>query len=565
MTKIKSILKGAKNLAFAAFLAGGLWLNGCDNPVCPPEPPIPQKLIPSIFQTAELENFVNIKYNAKIKDLKEATLTVLRDGNPVAFRMITDSIYSETLSYSTNKDITKGNYVFTLAGKNLDGRDTSIAGNLSVPTYPFTISLNKLNFDEDSDTTEVLPNPTYINPEDNPATWTNVANLDGKINPQLNGLELTVKNNTNQVGDYSLKLNVKSNTGRNDVVIKDGCINNLLDVEGVLEDNEQHLRQSGTIKVYDGKIEQATGKNRMLGEIDINSTGQFNKRFNSRINDLVDYILVQGRKIENGENKSYVRTMKLPRTDAKGLTVRVVPYDGLAENGISVEDFGKFMLEVTENPLDIYGVIIKNILFKWDFGEFNSPYPFKEIIISKQASDSTINKYFSQATAENIKSRILDKNDIGAWFRGKIINPNKIRIVESYTFDFNSPSNYGRLVVYPSNYNGSGFQDINNDGYIDIGQIDIDVNSNGELISQGALTHEFGHGSGLNGHAITLPQEKTIMRAFLLNLNYSIPRFADKKTANAIYEDTYKHGQGKMMINNLLGLDYILALKWADE
>ncbi|MDI6809894.1 MAG: hypothetical protein QME66_13150, partial [Candidatus Eisenbacteria bacterium] len=60
-------------------------------------------------------------------------------------------------------------------------------------------------------------------------------------------------------------------------------------------------------------------------------------------------------------------------------------------------------------------------------------------------------------------------------------------------------------------------------GYIDIAEINIGVSSNGELDSisrQAALNHEKGgHASGLDGHALTLSQDKTIMVPVLININ----------------------------------------------
>ncbi|MDP2886984.1 MAG: hypothetical protein Q8P51_18415 [Ignavibacteria bacterium] len=534
-----------------------------ESPVEPPAPPPPR---PEALQTVTLQNSVDISYTARVKYLDEPRLSLTKNGNLILSRVITDSVYSETFSYSTNKDITKGNYAFTLAGKSLAGKDTSITANVTVPNYSPEFSLSGLqaDFDEDSLTSVDLESRirnSDKNPEDKPVALAGVVSLDGKTEVIVNGYSVTIKGRRGQTGTYTVRMEAGSDAGGKNTSTLQGNIYDLLDVEGVLEDNEMHSRQQGAVRVYDSN-------NRKLGEIQVTASGQFSKRLGQRISDLTNDVLIQARRIENGENKSYIRTVKLPKGDIKGFILRVVPYDALAENGISIDDFRKHMVEVTENTLDMYGVIIKNILFKWDFGEFNSSYLFKEILISKQPSNSTLNKYFSQATAENIKSRILDAYDIGAWFRGKINNTNQVRIVESYVMDYNSPRDYGKMVVYPSNLNGAGFQDINGDGYIELGEIEICVNSNGEVIVPGALTHEFGHVSGLSGHAQTLSQEKTIMRAFLIDLNYFTPRFADKKAVKAIYEDTYEHGQGNVSafrMNNLLGLDYVLGLKWADE
>jgi hypothetical protein len=119
--------------------------------------------------------------------------------------------------------------------------------------------------------------------------------------------------------------------------------------------------------------------------------------------------------------------------------------------------------------------------------------------------------------------------------------------------------------MYPwDNVNNGGSYDITDDEYLDVGIIHISVNSNGEITSPGLLAHEAGHASGLPGHAETLPQEKTIMRRVLINANYSTPRFADIKTAKAINEDSYIHGQGRNL-DGLLRVDDTLDFRWADQ
>jgi hypothetical protein len=348
-----------------------------------------------------------------------------------------------------------------------------------------------------------------------------------------------------------------------------GTIYDLLDVQGFLEDNEQHLRQPGIVKIHNIN----NGNNVEIGEMSVDNSGQFNKRFNKRIVDLTDSILIQGRKIDplTGQEQSYIRTIKLPRGDVNGLEMVVVPYDGLGENGITPEDFSRHMREVltadgTNGKGTVDALTLNPIITKWDFGiDPKANNSLEEIIISKHPNDSTVNAYFSQTTADNIKNRILDPNDMGSWFRGKITDPNQIRIVENY--DVSQLGEEGKIDYYPSKNQNTGsfsldfYTDIN---YISFGIVIVSTNSSGEITSPGLLAHEAGHASGLIGHAEILPQEKTIMRRVLINANYSTPRFADIKTAKAIYEDTYIHGQGRNP-DGLLRVDDILGFKWADE
>ena len=181
MKKLKFLLKRAKNTAFAAFLAGSIYFAGCDNPVEPKPVPEPPKPNPTISLNAELVNDVDLKYAVNLKNLNDARITISRNGNSVAYRMITDSIYSETLSYSTNKNVIKGNYLFNLEGKSLSGRDTSISANVTIPNYAPEINLSGIsaNMNEGSETNINLEGRlSDKNPEDNPISVANASSLD---------------------------------------------------------------------------------------------------------------------------------------------------------------------------------------------------------------------------------------------------------------------------------------------------------------------------------------------------------------------------------------------------
>lgn len=570
MTKIKSILKGAKNLAFAAFLAGGLWLNsGCNNPVEPIIPPVPPKPLPSMSLTAELVNDVNLKYAVNMKNLNGARINISKSENQLLSRTISDSAYTETLSYSTNKNITKGNYVFTLNGKTLAGRDTSITANVAIPNYAPTINTTGLQtgFDEGGEANISLRGKlTDKNPEDNPVCIKEVIPVDGKTFVNVSEENLQIKNLGNQTGIYQIRVDVGNSGGGVSTSTLHGNIEDLFDVKGVLEDTKLHSRQPGIVKIYDEKIEPSTGKNRKLGEIEVSQTGEFSKRLNYRVKDLVGHVLVQGRGIRNKtDTTSYMKTTKLPKADINGLELSVVSYDGLAENGISINDFEKHAYEVLENPETFDDVTTRYTLWKWDFGEFNSTYPFKEIIISKQPENTNISAYFNQTTAENIKSRILDKEDIGSWFNGKITSPDKVRIVDKWNLDYNDGSLNGRIVVYPSvNKNEGGITP--NNGYAKYGTIWVQTKSNGELIWTVDIAHEFGHANGQK-HTKTLSPIHSIMGTTTINndpLNPQ-PLFADKKTAREIvYVDSYKHGQGKDA-DGLLRVYDVLGRRFLDE
>jgi hypothetical protein len=69
----------------------------------------------------------------------------------------------------------------------------------------------------------------------------------------------------------------------------------------------------------------------------------------------------------------------------------------------------------------------------------------------------------------------------------------------------------------------------------------------------------------LIGHAETLYQKLTTLKANPVNDTGGPPRFADVKTAKIMDEDSYIHGQGDYGSNRLLRADYVVNLKFLDE
>ncbi|MBW6442804.1 hypothetical protein K0A97_03455, partial [Patescibacteria group bacterium] len=280
-----------------------------------------------------------------------------------------------------------------------------------------------------------------------------------------------------------------------------------------------------------------------------------------------------------GNAESYLRRFKLPKGDVSDLLVRVVPYEGLfslSQNSITPEDFRRHAGEVFSiaaiynpipNPLNR-----NNLLKRWDFGEDpNALQSFVEVIISKANPDTL--GFFNQQTAENMRTRILDPNDVGSLFMGKITNPNQVLIVENYG-PMILPNDLGKIIIYPienSSYSGRAyFDDTDSDSYLDYGRILLKTLNNGDLFSEGKIVpHEMGHVSGLRGHAWTLSQYVTVMGSVVDNIPPYGPRIADKKLARALYEDSYLQGTGSAFINDnnplrLITSD-ILSLNWLDE
>ena len=505
-------------------------------------------LNPSLSQNLKLVNYVEIEYTAALSDIDSAALKIFKGEDSKAF--FTENIHNgfkKTFNYSEDK-ITKGNYKFVLESPKANSQNT-----ISVPEYAPEAelsSIDSLKFNEGDSTTITLPTPTDKNPEDNPKYEINNS-LDGKVTASLNGNKLKIKAVPEKIGDYSLQLILTDGIAEN-IKNLEGKLYDLLDVSGVLKDNEKHVAHPGIVKVYNyakdnlGHILDES----KIGEIEVNNFGGFSKKFDKRISELTGDILVQARWNYSGEELSYVRTMKLKPEDHRNLNMIVVPYTGLTENKITPEDFQKHMAEVLTPG---YQANINITISKWTFENSNADYNLEEIIISKHNPDTTKTGYFSDATAEQIKNRILDSNDIGAFFNGKIKKYNIPITITDTAYNYLLPKDYGKIVLYPDEEPIdpvwkeplAGYTAVNDhtrDGYLDYAYSVVQVfdgNTPKELVA-----HEIGRASGLTGNAQTLPRGATIMHAW--GGDSDGPCFADKKTAKAIYEDSYIHETGSL-------------------
>jgi len=536
---------------------------------------------PFISQTLNLINDINVEYNAILSELDSAVLEIYykefgsTNYGLIETRNINTPSYNEIFDFYAIHGVTKGDYRFIITDSDSGLSETD---EIIVPDYVPEVDLSSIfsDFNEEDSTGINLPVPTDINPEDAPVAYTTAVSLDGKTTTSLDSANyvLTLTGNRDEIGAYAVELEFGDSNGETASEILNGYIYNLPDISGVLENNEEDLGEQGVIRVYYqdpnnssnylvleiDKINDGEGSiiDAGLGKIQTTSDGIFNFQINKKASELNEIIL-QARIGTSQTYTGYVRTIEFSGDDNLNVLVRAVPYNGLNENGISVQDFRKHAQEVLtkeDNPPENADPWI----FKWNFGEDpNSSSLFKEVIISKQNPGG--DGYFEAGTANEIRTRILNPDDIGAWFRGKINNTDQVRIEDSWIFE--EPRDYGRIIIYPSiNINDAIVHDRTGDGYLDIGRIRVSVNNNGELLDPRTIVHEFGHISGLPGHAETLPQELTIMRNILVPSYPANLRFADIKTAKAIYEDNYKHGMGMM---NWLRLGSILGLNFYGE
>jgi hypothetical protein len=524
-----------------------------------------------IYQKATLQNKVDINYQANIKNLNEPRLDVSKNGSVILSRTIKEPSYSEVFSYSKDTSITQGNYGFALKGKTPAGKDTSNTTFITIPNYAPEINFSDEKADMDEGGEIILDLKSKIensdpNPENNPIEIRKVVPLDDKTEVSFSGYNVKIKSLEDKVGDYQVRVDVGNDkAGESSAVVKDK-IYDLLDIRnGVLEDNEQHSRQAGIVKVYNGNSVE-------IGEIAVDNSGQFNKKFNKRIADLADSILIQGRKIDplTGQEQSYIRTIKLPRRDVNGLEMVVVPYDGLSEMNATPEQFRQFMYELNLNKdelssrFDLDGTLLNNLIpgFKGLEGiEILSENPygvqFGTFISEKQ---------------DQIKGKILDENDINGIIGDYRIKPEQISIGNNpahFTLDSTVMGvdsnrvipNEGWIIVVPRTDIRSGGATVTYqkeekmlNGTFSRGTIYL--NPSAIIIT----SHEFGHLFIAAGHPTSL-YGKSVM-ANPVPISTTGP--ADKKAGKIIYEPTY-------MIFPQIGyphvddLENLLGFKWADQ
>jgi len=539
-------MSGLKRMVLIATAAISPLLHGCGGgPIDPKIDPIKN---PSISTVLSLDNYVDLKLSVNKKDIDNATYTLTKDGQTVDSGAISQDSYSKIFSYSTNQNITQGRYCINVSGGGIS-KDSCT----DIPFYGIQVneSLNT-NLNESEEKAFNLEGKlTSRNPELNPIHLVSVSQPGNAMGIASQGNIISVKasDNISEDTNYEIGMKVEGADGKTYDTKLGGKVYNLLDVSGFLEENETDSRQSGEVRVY--KPDKTE-----LGRISVSSQGIFNQQFPIRTSEMeVENILIQARAISGSQNKSYVRTLKIPSGDVTNKTMRVVLYDGLADNGISKEDFYRHFAEgliPDEQKPNADALTWNPELVKWKNGAPD------EIIVVKNNWQGSSQGFFSQETAETIKNRILDRNDIGAWFDGKITS-SKVRIVDDYQYD--TSKDQGKIVVYPTTNGSTGWL-VNNNGYAEFGRPLIFSGSQGG-IGPLAIVHELGHVAGLQGHARTLNPKFTIMIPGL-GLDYtSAPRFADKKTAKALAEDTYQHGEGTGA-NGRLTLRDILGLNWVN-
>jgi hypothetical protein len=309
-----------------------------------------------------------------------------------------------------------------------------------------------------------------------------------------------------------------------------------LDIIGYLQDNESDTNQAGMIKIYRNDVNKTP-----LREESVN--GAFAITLDKLVSEVPEGIIIQGAMTDSNENlESYVRTKKFPQGDVTDALVRVVPTGDLAGEGIEKEQFREHMDEVNFSNVPDYG------LFKYNISNV-------EIIRNNPFNTAS----FLDAEILLIKNKIQNINDIGSYAPGIIFNIDDNLSIEHDDIDYDKQKinpHQGWLVVVPVLV-GSNQSDIT----LSSGGLTFFYNSGLPQVygktkilllskEESTISHEFGHALAFPEHAITLSGNQSIMNQ---STGQSTPKFADKKAAKIVYENTYFPREK---------LDDIMRLSW---
>lgn len=521
-------------------------------------------------QTATLQDRVNINYHATVNHTA-ATLSVFKNGEKIATRLITQPDYSELFTYQKNNQITKGNYVFELGWVNEEKRDTSITTPIvQIPNYNPEVSWNgiNINFDEDSSKIVPLPKPTDPNPEDNPVNYTSIEAIEGaeKVSLGFNSSnnQLTIQGVKDRYGPYTIRGEFGSAGKGIGSAEKSGEIYPLARVIGQVKNVETGIGCPATVILYkivgDDTLRIPTKTSDAQARNFTDTNGDFNVKTNERDSDLEE-LLVMARKGTPGNYEGWVRVRNLDRASRQiPVFVNVVPYGEYSSNP---GDFKEFMIQLAKR------VIVPVSRFDFE-GEWLSSFipgftGLEKIIILDH--DYFSDGEFKSGRQNIIKDKILSPKDISGVIGFYNIDPGKIVFGNNpsdYTIDstklvHNIIANHGIIVVVPrSNLSKSGiaYPDKKGLSLVSRGTIYLHSDLNNENLNH-TLSHEFGHMFIGMGHPTALGPGQSVMDT-TITLPTTGP--ADKKAGWINYGYITKlHGQvypSVDLFNNFLRDNY---------
>jgi len=532
---------------------------------------------PSLSQTVELVDEINIEYHASFSELHSAVLEVYYKAfgstnyGLIVTRDISTSPYTEIFDFYNIHEITKGDYRFVIKDSDSDLSETD---EIDIPDYaPEVDSIPDENFNEEDSINITLPVPTDINPEDEPVAYLSAVSLDDRTNASLSENNLLIEGNRDKTGAYSVELEFGDPDGETATVILGGYIYNLPDISGVLEDNEEDAREQGVIRVYYqdsgdyfpleiNQIYEGTPINTSLGKIETTSEGTFSFQINERASELSEIVL-QARIGNSEDYTGYVRTIELSGDDNSDILVRAVPYAPYEDDpGL----FRQFMQELcSDQPntrFDFDGEYLGGLFGFEDYGgligiEILSENPF-----------GAENGTFTEEQQENIKNRILNSTDISGIIGNYNISGEQVFIVDGSDghFDFYEyhidPK--GRVVAHQGWIIVVPYKNMPYTGVAEPRKAGRSLVYGGTIYlipgagSGGLISHEFGHMFIGTGHPISMPPNQTIMSTTTV-LQTTGP--ADKKAGKLIYEQTFMIFPlavfpGVDYLENILGLGF---------
>ena len=499
---------------------------------------------PSLSQTLTLVDDVNVKYNAVLSELDSAVLEVYYDTELIETKNIDSSSYTETFDFYEIHQKTKGDYRFVLEAV---GYDLSDIDDIAVPDYaPEVDSIPDENFNEEDLIEITLPVPTDKNPEDNPVAY--LSTSSSKTTADINGYILTLEGKRDETGDYLVEL--EFGEGVTGTAILEGEIYDLIDISGVLENNEEDIGIQGVIRVYYqdsgdyfpleiDKMYEGSIVDAGLGKIETTSDGTFSFQINEKASEL-DEIILQARIGTAEDYTGYVRTIEFAGDDNPNILIRAVPYAPYEDDPAI---FREFMYQLGGSPpdtrFDFDGEYLRGIN-----PEFENYTGLIGIEILSENPFGAENGSFTEEQQNNIKSKILALNDIS----GIIGN---YRISEEQIFI----GNYGNYDLYEQEVNPKG-KVIPHQGWIIVVPYKnmpytglAETFHSGTLGSRGTIylqpstgsggttiSHEFGHMFIGGSHPISMPPNQTIMTGLT---TLSTTGIADKKAGKLIYEQTF--------------------------
>lgn len=438
----RSIKRNLRNIILSA--TAGLFLYGAQCIPTPPKPdPDPKNNPPTAnlyveptYGQAPLE--VLMQLDGK-EDIVEYKIFIDREGTE----------NDETIWQLNPINITRDFYESAIVeGKVTDSSGASDKKIVAVNVYQAgdpiidlsNVTGTSLNEEQESYITNLPTNDK----EGNPITYNNIGlsqNIEYAILENNDSIRIK-SNNITKDENYQVSLTFTDNiTEKTGTATLDGIINNLIDIQGRLEDCENDgkdayenpLYTPGVIRVYDASNPDQplqTDKSDSFGNNLTNSDGSFAFQLNKRVSQAI----VQARMEEGEVPKSYVRSVRLDGNkdyqfiEGEDKPVRVVVYPDFDTNGdwnkdlTDYENYREYMRK-TNIRTDVYASDYKEEgLHKWDLeGKVAPENALKGIGIFSENPFPENGSSFSTGPGsqyEIIKEKIKASDDIEVLVRG---------------------------------------------------------------------------------------------------------------------------------------------------